>query len=282
MADTPQHEQGKIETKSDLTSALPAVESPSISPAVTEPAVEQPAAPPKSETVATVSAPKAALAKLISLPQLLSLPQFRLTARQRRYALLAASVAVAAALGAVVGAVASGGFAAPKQTQIARVEDSKAMQQSIARLSQEIAALKANIETANKTAQTQIAKMGDKLGERLSRERAEITGSISAPQTLPVQTVTPLPLPRPAPRAAAAEVQQPARPRVVQDWIIRDVYDGLVYVQGQGNIYRVSIGAPLPGLGRVEQVKRQDGRWLVQTPKGIIVSLRDRRYFEQL
>jgi len=52
-------------------------------------------------------------------------------------------------------------------------------------------------------------------------------------------------------------------------------------VQGHGDIYRVSIGAPLPGLGRVEQVKRQDGRWMVLTPKGIIVSLRDRRYFEQ-
>jgi hypothetical protein len=37
----------------------------------------------------------------------------------------------------------------------------------------------------------------------------------------------------------------------------------------------------LPGLGRVEQVKRQDGRWMVLTPKGMIVSLRDRRYFEQ-
>jgi hypothetical protein len=60
---------------------------------------------------------------------------------------------------------------------------------------------------------------------------------------------------------------------------IRDVYDGY-HVQGHGDIYQVSTGAPLPGLGRVEQVKRQDGRWMVLTPKGIIVSLRDRRYFE--
>jgi hypothetical protein len=37
----------------------------------------------------------------------------------------------------------------------------------------------------------------------------------------------------------------------------------------------------LPGLGPVQSVKRQDGRWTVLTPKGIIVSLRDRRYFEQ-
>ena len=34
------------------------------------------------------------------------------------------------------------------------------------------------------------------------------------------------------------------------------------------------------GLGPVEQIKRQDGRWVVVTPKGLIVSMRDRRYFE--
>jgi len=271
MADTPQHEQGKIETNSDLTGALPAVESPSISPAVSEPAAESSTEPPKSEaspaseSVSAAPAPDAAPAKLLSLPQL------RLTARHKRHALLAASVAVAAALGAVIGAVASGGFAAPKPTEIARVDDSKAMQQSIARLSKEIAALKANVETANKSAQGQVAK----IAEQLNRAASEITGSISAPQT-----VTPLPPPKPAQRVAAVEPQQPARPRVVQDWTIRHVYDGFVYLQGHGDVYRVSIGAPLPGLGRVEQVKRQDGRWMVLTTKGIIVSLHDRRYFE--
>ncbi|MBI2714540.1 MAG: hypothetical protein HYX37_08800 [Rhizobiales bacterium] len=270
MTDTPQHEQGKIETKSDLTSALPAVESPSISPAVTEPAAAPAAEPPKSETVTAVPAPQVAPAKLFSLPQI------KLTARHKRHALLAASVAIAAALGAVVGAVASGGFAAPARSDLARLDETKAMQQSIARLSKEIASLKANVEAANKSAHAQVAKITDKLTERLTRESAEITGSISAPQT-----VTPVPLPKPAQRVVAMEPQAPARLPVVAGWTIRDVYDGFVYVQGHGDIYRVSIGAPLPGLGRVEQVKRQDGRWMVLTPKGMIVSLRDRRYFEQ-
>jgi len=52
-------------------------------------------------------------------------------------------------------------------------------------------------------------------------------------------------------------------------------------VQGHGDIYQVVPGGPLPGIGPVEQIKRQDGRWVVVTPKGIIVSMRDRRYFEQ-
>jgi hypothetical protein len=50
---------------------------------------------------------------------------------------------------------------------------------------------------------------------------------------------------------------------------------GWVYVQGHGNIYRVVPGTPLPGLGAVEQIKRQNGRWVVMTPQGIIALMRD-------
>ncbi|MFZ2090108.1 MAG: hypothetical protein WAU99_00095, partial [Pseudolabrys sp.] len=106
--------------------------------------------------------------------------------------------------------------------------------------------------------------------ERL-REGADATGSVAPPQTVP-------PAPRPAPVAA---LSQPPRPPIVADWSIREARDGYIYVQGHGDVYQVVPGAPLPGLGPVEQIKRQDGRWLVVTPKGIIVSMRDRRYFEQ-
>ena len=148
------------------------------------------------------------------------------------------------------------------------------LQQSVARLSKEITSLKASLEAANKSAHSQIAK----ISERLNRGSAEITGSITPPQTVPA-SAAPIPMPRPA--SAGADTQPPARVSIVADWSIRDARDGYVYVQGHGDIYEVVPGAPLPGLGPVEQIKRQDGRWVVVTPKGIIVSMRDRRYFEQ-
>jgi len=51
-------------------------------------------------------------------------------------------------------------------------------------------------------------------------------------------------------------------------------------VESNGDIYQIVPGAPLPGLGPVGAIRRLDGRWVVTTPKGIIVSMRDRRYFE--
>ena len=251
---------------------LPTIESPPISPGTETPAIA-------TDTPATAIEPIAAATPTVepitdAAP--VAKPRFVLRPRHKRYALLAASVTFAAALGAVVGALATGGFSAPARPDVAAIEENKAMQQSIARLGKEVTTLKASLEQANKSAHIQIAK----ISERLEHATAEVTGSISAPQTT-APVLTPLPSPRPTPRIAAVEPPPPARPSVVAGWTIRDTRNGYVYVENHGELYQVVLGAPLPGLGPVQSVKRQDGRWVVLTPKGIIVSMRDRRYFEE-
>jgi hypothetical protein len=263
----PEQPQTKIE--------LPSVESPSISPAKIETAGEPAVVATADEPVATTAASGEKNTSAVA-PEIAPMrPRFILRPRHKRHALLAASVAIAAALGAVVGAATTGGLSKPATVDIA-VEENKVTQQSVARLAKEITSLKASFDAANKSAHSQIAK----IGERLNREGADVTGSIAPPQSVPPvpQVSAPVPAPRPAP---AAESFLPSRLPIVADWSIRDAHDGYVYVQGHGDVYQVVPGAPLPGLGRVEQIKRQDGRWLVVTPKGIIVSMRDRRYFEQ-
>jgi hypothetical protein len=168
---------------------------------------------------------------------------------------------------------------------VVTIEDRKALEQSIAKLTSQVTTLKTGLEAVNKTAHAQIAKVNER-ADRIERNASAelVTGSISAPQTVPAAAAAavPVPTPRPAPRIAAPEIQQaPSRPQIVQDWAIREARDGYVYVQGHsGDVFQVVPGAPLPGLGPVESIRRQDGRWVVTTPKGIIVSMRDRRYFE--
>ena len=264
--------------KAQVGPELPAVESPSISPAVVESAAETTAAetPERSAAGAEAAGARADGAPMVSAS--IHFPRFNLRPRHKRYALFAACVAIAAAFGAVVGAAATGGFSKAPPVDIAAMEESKATQQSVAHLAKEINNLKASFDAANKSAHSQIAKLSD----RLSRETADITGAITPSKTVPPvpQASAPLPAPRPA-QVAAAEPPAPARLAIVPDWSIRETRDGYVYVQGHGDVYQVMPGAPLPGLGPVEKIKRQDGRWLVVTPKGIIVSMRDRRYFEQ-
>src|SRR5450759_455866 len=252
-------------------SELPSVESPPISPGTETPAIATDTPEPAIESIAAATPTVEPITDAAPVAK----PRFVLRPRHKRYALLAASVTFAAALGAVVGALASGGFSAPARPDFAAIEENKAMQQSIARLGKEVTTLKASLEQANKSAHIQIAK----ISERLEHATAEATGSISAPQTT-APVLTPLPSPRPTLRIAAVEPPPPARPSVVAGWTIRDTRNGYVYVENHGELYQVVLGAPLPGLGPVQSVKRQDGRWVVLTPKGIIVSMRDRRYFE--
>jgi hypothetical protein len=252
-------------------SELPTVASPPLSPGAEIPALAAETPAPAIEPTAVVPIVEPAAGKAPAAQ-----PRWVLKPRHKRYALLAATVALAAGLGAVVGALASGGFSAPVRPNVAAIEENKAMVQSIARLAKEITTLKAGLEQANKSAHSQIAR----ISERLDHAGAEITGSIAAPQTTAPQDATPLPMPRPAPRVVAVETEPPARPPIVPGWTIRDTRGGHVYVENHGEVFQVMVGAPLPGLGPVQSIRRQDGRWLVQTPKGIIVSMRDRRYFE--
>ncbi len=261
-SDEPKAEIPKVE--------LPSVESPSISPAT--PAIELVAEitpiiePAKTETPAVDAVAKPT-----------TILSFAVRPRHKRSALLAASVTFAAALGAMVGVFAGSGGFRPETPRpaVAALEDRVAMQQKLGALTEEIASLKSNLDAANKSAHSQIAKITERFDRAANEEL--ITGSISEPQT-----IAPFPTPRPAPRVAAVESAPPppARPMVVSGWSIRDAHDGFVYVQGNGEIYQVVPGAPLPGLGPVESIKLQDGRWVVKTPKGIIVSMRDRRYFQ--
>jgi hypothetical protein len=315
---TPENAATPSAAKSEK-SALPSVESPPLSPAADESAPvmgsdsntfdaaeDAPPLSPAGETAATEMPKSEAGSVPEVLPPVLyvkpaAAPRASaFTASHKRYALLAASLTIAAALGVVIGALAGGGFAKPEapHVDVAGIEERKALQQSIAHLTKEVTTLKANLDTANKTARTQIAKLNDKLAERVKKESADVTGSISAPQTTapaaaPAEqpaaaaaTPTPIPQPRPAQVASVAAETPPAPPpptmrsSIVPGWWIRDARDGYVYVEGHGEIYEVVPGAPLPGLGPVEQIKRQDGRWVVVTPRGIIVSMRDRRYFE--
>jgi hypothetical protein len=256
-----------------IKSELPAVESPPLSPATVIPSLPEPVIEPAAvETPAVEPAIDAATAEPMTATA--SPSRFVLRPRHKRYVLLAASVTFAAVLGAVIGALASGGYSTSAKPDPAMIAQNQAMQQAIARLGKEVTTLKASLDAANKSAHTQIAKITD----RLEHANAEITGSIAAPQTA---SPMPLPQPRPAPRVAAAEAVPSARTSIVPGWTIHDMRGGYVYVENHGEVYQVLLGAPLPGLGPVESVKRQDGRWVVTTPKGIIVSMRDRRYFEE-
>jgi hypothetical protein len=63
-----------------------------------------------------------------------------------------------------------------------------------------------------------------------------------------------------------------ARLPTVEGWVLRDVNHGAAVIESRRGIYEVIAGDPVPGLGRVDAIRRQDGRWVVVTSRGLIVA----------
>jgi hypothetical protein len=101
-----------------------------------------------------------------------------------------------------------------------------------------------------------IADAVDRLG-KLSAASPETTGSIAlvAPPAL----------------AAAAPAEAKTTDRLLEDWVLEDVHGNRALVASRyGGEYLVTPGSTLPGVGRVDAVKRQDGQWVVLTARGMI------------
>jgi hypothetical protein len=193
----------------------------------------------------------------------------KLSRRQQHRLTLTAWVMLVAGLGALFGGAVSNGLAVRDRTEVASLAQSRAMQQSIDRLTKQVGELKTKLAAA--TAHSRIAK------NTAFAPNADITGSItgSIPSSSSAHLAS-VPLPRPEPPRIAAAVSRPA---VVHDWRILRTRGGLVDVIGRDGIFEVVPGAVLPGLGPVRSIEQRNGRWMVVTPKGIIVSARDRGYF---
>jgi hypothetical protein len=77
-----------------------------------------------------------------------------------------------------------------------------------------------------------------------------------------------VPAPSPKPEVKAEVTRLPT----VEGWVLRDVANGVALIQGRPGMFEVYAGDPVPGLGRVDAIRRQDGRWVVVTSKGLIVA----------
>jgi hypothetical protein len=216
----------------------------------------------------------------------------RETGGKRRLSAMAAVVAIAASVGAISGALATAGmmhFASPAPAQVA---DTSALESSVARIDADVVALKANVEHTSKTGLGQFNRTNDRL-DKLEKAQAEPMAKIAKlSETVdklraaaPAQAAAAVPAREttgsiaPTQVATAAAAPAPAAPKTevgrlptVEGWVLRDVSNGGALIEGRGGLYEVYAGDPIPGVGRVDAIRRQDGRWVVVTSKGLIVA----------
>ena len=267
---------------------------PKIEPKI-EPEAAAPQIDPKLEAPSLPPAPQIEPSKaVVAFRQPAAKAEKSAQSRSTRFALLAACVAIAASFGAIGGSVGVAKFgpamlAAPQTEAITvarehMADEIKGLKETVAQLrastkslNDNFAALKTSVTAANGAQNTQIGKIAETL-DRVEKGQTEQRKTAAA---TPVQ---------PAPQAAAPETtgsighqKQAAtpmvlgtppstlKPPVVPGWVLRRVYDGAALVEGRDGIIEVEPGSVVPGLGRIEEIKRQDGRWVMMTSRGMVV-----------
>ena len=204
---------------------------------------------------------------------------------KRRIAAMAAVVALAVIGGAVGGALATSSFGrlASDDSAATATKATQALHEQIARIDADLAALKNSVDQAAKLSATQAGKTSDrfdkaekaqadaatrlaKLGEAVDRLKTTPVAAATPVAATPAKDVTgsiaPVPTPKP----------EVARLPTVEGWVLREVADGGAIIEGRQGAFEVFAGDPIPGLGRVDAIRRQDGRWVVVTSRGLIVS----------
>ena len=220
---------------------------------------------------------------------------------KRRFTAIAAVLALAAITGALGGALATAGlthFTGQGTVDAAGSAADPALEASVARIDADILALKAGLEETSKTGASQFNQTGDRLdkieqtlaepaGNKLAkfsdavdklsttppaaanamaaapREPKDVTGSVTRQV---VASAAPAPVPGAPPKP------QVGRLPTLDGWVLRDVRRGGALIEGRAGLYEVYAGDPVPGLGKVDAIRKQDGRWVVVTTKGLVVA----------
>ncbi len=216
----------------------------------------------------------------------------------------AAMLAFATIAGAIGGALATTGLTHVADAA-ATAPGNGALEASIARIDSDILALKSGLEHTTKTSVTQFNKTTDRL-DKIEKAQAEpnaklaklteavdklrptpaaaapapaapattaaapaaqkeVTGSVT-PQA--VAAATPAPSASPAP--AAPPKPEVARLPTVEGWTLAEVGYGGALIRGRRGTYEVYAGDYIPGVGRIDAIRKQGGQWVVVTSKGLI------------
>jgi hypothetical protein len=200
----------------------------------------------------------------------------------RRFSLSPAMLSVIAVLvGAAIGSAATAGLLGTGRTPAATPAEPMTFTAALERIDHELTTLKTSIEGSAKQSNAQVAKITDRLDradktqsdtaakvarttESVDRIDHRLSANSSAEQTGTVPSASLAPGPgRPSPNGAP----------ILDGWLLRDIFNGGALIQSPRNgVFEVIPGDNVPGLGRVDAIRRQDGRWVVVTSRGLIVS----------
>jgi hypothetical protein len=219
---------------------------------------------------------------------------------KRRLSALAAVAVLATVAGALGGALATASLGHILGDDAAR-GGNRTFEASVARIDADILNLKLSVDHTSRMGMSQFNKTSDRLDKvekaqlepaaklaKLSEAVEKLRAAPPVVQAAVTAAAAPVPVAATPAQIAAKEVTasitapaaaasanppkvEVARLPTMEDWVLRGVLNGAALIEGRRGIFEVYAGDAVPGAGRVDAIRRQEGRWVVVTSKGLIV-----------
>ena len=209
-----------------------------------------------------------------------------------------ATLAVAAMLvvSACTGVIAYLTTTQPAQNSVAANTEIRNLRETVAQLRKQVSGVSENLDGLRTAVDQSSKATNDRFGrfaENLDRiERVSSSSTIKLDKLAQAQVQTPVPTmvqsqPAPQQTAMVASVaapeftgsvapseRAPAPRKVIKGWSVRQAYEGIAILQSPNGVIEAVLGQQVPGLGRIEEIRSENGRLVVEASGGVIYSSR--------
>lgn len=182
----------------------------------------------------------------------------------------------------------------PAQSNVAANTEIRNLRETVAQLRKQVSGVSENLDGLRTAVDQSSKATNDRFGrfaENLDRiERVSSSSTAKLDKLAQVQaqapaTVASQPASQAMPMMAsvtATEVtgsvplsERSSAPRkVIKGWSVRQAYEGIAILQSPNGVVEVVLGQQVPGLGRIEEIRNENGRLVVESSGGVIYSSR--------
>ncbi|GGI19502.1 hypothetical protein [Bradyrhizobium guangdongense] len=184
----------------------------------------------------------------------------------------------------------------PSQPNVAANAEIRNLRDTVAQLRKQLSGVSENLDGLRTAVDQSSKATSDRFGrfaenlDRIERVSSSSTAKLDRLAQAQVQPPTPVaaqPL-SPAPAmpmmasVTAPETTGSVSPverssalrRVVKGWSVRQAYEGIAILQGPNGVVEAVLGQQVPNLGRIEEIRNENGRLVVETSGGVVYSAR--------
>lgn len=181
----------------------------------------------------------------------------------------------------------------PSQTNAAANAEIRNLRDTVAQLRKQLSGVSENLDGLRTAVDQSSKATSDRFGrfaenlDRIERVSSSSTAKLDRLAQVQVQPQTPVaaqPSPAmpmmasvaaPETTGSVAPAERSSAPRkMVKGWSVRQAYEGIAILQGPSGVVEAVLGQQVPNLGRIEEIRNENGRLVVETSGGVVYSAR--------